>query len=779
MKLNLDSPELTAYALGELPPDEMARVEAALAADPSLVAEVEAVRVAAAGLSRAFVAEARIELLPEQRDRIERAAVGESPATDPGEFRLDTSRPKCWEGWMPWRHAWGWALAGGAAVALAVYLVPTRVAESRVTRTEAEVESAGYRYAHPDPANNIATPTARALQTPVVNPRPVNAPDAPVPKITVSKVLVSPPAVDSVQARMPVSSDGLARPVRPSGSPGSVNPPVDAAPGERAIQTSPAAPQRQASVAVSNGEGARGRRLNPRGAVPPNGVEEPLAQKVTPSEKTPTSLDPVLMARYGLPPRAGAASREAYRAIVENPFRSVLETPLSTFGLDVDTASYANVRRFLREGALPPPDAVRIEELVNYFHYESPSVADEHPVSIRVEVADAPWKPGNRLARVTVKARDVARAERPRANLVFLVDVSGSMEPEPRLPLVRRTLRLLVQRLTARDRVGIVTYAGDAAVALPSSNGAEKEPILAAIDRLHAGGSTHGSAGIRSAYAMARANFAKDAVNRVILCTDGDFNVGATSQEELLALVQEEARSGVFLTVLGYGMDNLQDRTMQLLADNGNGNHAYIDSFREAQKVMGEQLESTLVTVAKDAKLQIEFNPERVRQWRLLGYEKRALADRDFNDDAKDAGDLGAGHLVTALYELVPVAGSGPGVDPLRYGAGVPVPANKSARPDELFFAKLRYKLPDGDTSRLIQLAVKDDARDWKQAGTDFRFAAAVAGFGMLLRDSAHRGELTYDQVMRMAEQGLGEDREGYRAEFVDLVRRAKALSGK
>jgi Ca-activated chloride channel family protein len=384
------------------------------------------------------------------------------------------------------------------------------------------------------------------------------------------------------------------------------------------------------------------------------------------------------------------------------------------------------------------------------------------------------------LARVTVKAREVARAERPPANLVFLVDVSGSMEPENRLPLVQRTLRLLVDRLNAGDRVGIVTYAGNAAVALPPCSGADKASILAAIDRLRAGGSTHGSDGIRTAYAMARANRSGDAVNRVILCTDGDFNVGQTSDEDLLALVRGEAKSGVFLTVLGYGMDNYRDRTMQLLADNGNGTHAYIDSFREAQKVMATELESTLVTVAKDAKLQIEFNPERVSQWRLIGYEKRVLADRDFNDDTKDAGDLGAGHAVTALYELVPASVGSPGVDPLRYGATPAAnPTGPSRHPDELMDVKLRYKEPDSETSRLVRFAVKDGVRDGSRAGVEMRFASAVAGFGMLLRNSPDKGQLTYDLVLQLAEQGIGEDRDGYRGEFIDLVRRAKSLSGK
>jgi uncharacterized protein YegL len=389
-----------------------------------------------------------------------------------------------------------------------------------------------------------------------------------------------------------------------------------------------------------------------------------------------------------------------------------------------------------------------------------------------------------------VKAREIPQKERPRSNLVFLLDVSGSMQPETRLPLVKRSMRLLLDRLSSKDSVGIVTYAGEAGVAIPSTaiTDAGRQQVIAVLDRLKAGSGTRGSAGIEAAYAMATNQFIKEGVNRVILCTDGDFNLGITDREELLSLITDRAKSGVFLSVLGFGMDNLKDSTLELLADRGNGNYAYIDSFAEARKVLVKQLDGTLVTVAKDAKIQVEFNPTRVAKYRLLGYEKRLLRDRDFNDDAKDAGDVGAGHSVTVLYEIEPVAGFGAGVDPLRYRAE-PAAGNgigngnesrtKPVHPEELLNLKIRYKQPDGDRSRLMELPVKDVDHDFAKASFDFKFAAAVAGYGILLRHSPHAGSLTWEQVLRLAELGQGLDPEGYRAEFIDLARKAQQLNGR
>jgi Ca-activated chloride channel family protein len=427
-----------------------------------------------------------------------------------------------------------------------------------------------------------------------------------------------------------------------------------------------------------------------------------------------------------------------------------------------------------------------LEELINYFHYDYPQPRGDDPFGATVEVASCPWSETHKLVRVGIRAKDLARGERPRANLVFLLDVSGSMEPENKLPLAKRAMRLLLDRLTPHDTVGIVTYAGDAKIALePVAITADgKQRVTDVLEGLHAGSGTHGSAGIQNAYAMATNHFVKEGVNRVILCTDGDFNIGITDRGELLDLITQEAKSGVFLSVLGFGMDNLKDATMETLADKGNGNYAYIDSFSEARKVLVEQLDGTLVTVAKDAKVQVEFNPARVASYRLLGYEKRLLRDRDFNDDTKDAGEIGAGHSVTVLYEIIPAGPNLAGVDALRYGpkkAELELAGRVDVKPvhtDELLNLKLRYKQPDGDKSRLIEQPVKDADREFAQAGADLKFAAAVAGYGMLLRDSPHKGDLTWDKVLRLAEQGLGDDKEGYRAEFIDLARTAQKLSG-
>ncbi len=757
MNLTPDSPELTAYALGALDPDTRARVEAAVASDPALQAEVEAIRACAMQLTDELSREPAPALDERQRERIRAASRdGCGEAFDP---EMDGTRKPAWRGssgawWRGlWNPAWGLALAGAAAVALTLWLRPPTAGEP--AQSEAEIAGNGLRY---QPGRSDAATVTNA------------------------------PALAAVETRERKASTERSAPIRRMES---RSVPADSLQVPTAPLPSPAPPAPQAQVQVSRrtvADGARSRASSSgvggvapgSGQTPPASVPPLSGTRATASEVQSFQLhqEPVLMKRYGLV--SSEMSTAVQPPLVENPLRSPLEAPLSTFALDVDTASYAIVRRHLNAGRLPPPDAVRLEEMVNYFTYTHREPARDHPIRIETELADSPYTWGNRLVRIALKARDIARSERPPANLVFLVDVSGSMEPEDRLPLIQRSLRMLTESLTARDRVSLVTYAGEAGVRLPSSSGAEKEPIVKAIDTLKSGGSTHGSAGIRLAYEQARAHFNAEGINRVILCTDGDFNVGMTSREALLELISGEAKTGVFLTVLGFGMDNYKDATTELLADQGNGNYAYIDSFREARKVLAEQLESTLVTVAKDVKLQVEFNPARVRSWRLLGYENRALVDRDFNDDTKDAGDLGAGHTVTALYELVMVGGTGPGVDPLRYERPTAATglSGSGVHTNELMHIKLRYKKPDDDRSRLLQLSVADASRTLEQAGDDFRFSAAAAGFAMLLRNSPHKGTLTYDQVLRMAESALGRDPGGYRAEFVDLARRARQLNG-
>ncbi len=469
---------------------------------------------------------------------------------------------------------------------------------------------------------------------------------------------------------------------------------------------------------------------------------------------------------------------EAYDRIVDSRFLEVSENPLSTFSIDVDTASYANIRRFLVGGTLPPKDAIRIEEMLNYFSYDYPVPSGQEPFLASVEVAETPWEPEHRLVRIGLKGKEIELEERPSSNLVFLLDVSGSMQPSNKLPLLKKAMRLLVERLSENDRVAIVVYAGASGLVLPSTSCDQKEKILAALENLEAGGSTNGGSGIRLAYQTAVSSFISGGLNRVILATDGDFNVGTTNQGDLTRLIEENARSGVFLSVLGFGMGNYQDSTLEKLADMGNGNYAYIDDINEVRKVLVDQINSTLVTIAKDVKIQIEFNPLQVSAYRLIGYENRLLSKEDFNDDTKDAGEIGAGHTVTALYEIVP-AGKGiqvPGVDPLRYQAAIQT--TQLAESGELLTLKLRYKQPDGQTSQLLEFPVRDSGKVYSQASQDFKFAAAVASFGMILRESPYRGNATLSGVLELAEEGKGSDPHGYRGQFLELVNKARALAG-
>jgi Ca-activated chloride channel homolog len=471
-------------------------------------------------------------------------------------------------------------------------------------------------------------------------------------------------------------------------------------------------------------------------------------------------------ARYGF-------NTEGYDRIVDNPFLAARENPLSTFGIDVDTASYSNIRRFLNEGQLPPRDAVRIEEMLNYFAYRYSQPRDEHPFSVTLDATACPWNQEHQLVRIGLKAREISAEKRSPCNLVFLIDVSGSMESPNKLPLLQSALEMLVDQLSDEDRVAIVVYAGNSGLVLDSTSCLDRKAILRAIKRLQAGGSTNGGQGIDLAYATAVKHFIKGGVNRVILCTDGDFNVGVTSAGELTRLITTKARSGVFLTVLGFGIGNYKDATLEKLADLGNGNYGYIDSLKEARKLFVDQLSGTLVTVAKDVKIQIEFNPAQVSAYRLIGYENRLLRKEDFNDDAKDAGEIGAGHTVTALYEIVPHGKPLilPAVDPLKYQT-MPNVASESI---ELFTVKLRYKQPESEESQLLVLPFVPPTAPLAEADRDLKFASAVAAFGMLLRESEHRGAATFDLVLRLA--GEGNDGSEYRDEFIELVGAATRLA--
>lgn len=867
MKLTPDSPEITAYALGEVSREDHAIIERAIAESPELRAEIASLRKLADVLETQLAAEPAPELDDKRREAIFEAAADPSKAVIANPV-ASRGGPLHWfsQAWAALtKPALGFSLAAATALAVALALwtpwkvreaepvsdgpryaankdkvqkaekpgkpaeerqqefardtkaVPTTKADAlselksaAPERKRAELTDAASPLGRRDlQANGPATVAAKpgepglagGTQPPAQAGVPVNGPVLATGSIggaggqPVNRALTRDAAVNGV--------DRFDKAVDPSsaGTPVLGKPTADSAKRESEVRSyrqpaEPAPSTRYAENFYSTPEESKLalgrphlREKEQRGEVRLQSVSpsadqraktqlgESLAFGLVAKEQVETEEMRRTPPDWSYLPRVAAA--ESYARIVENPFKDVTASPLSTFGMDADTASYANVRRFLREGSVPPADSVRLEELVNYFPYDYAAPRGPEPFAANVEVADCPWNPEHRLVRIGLKARGSDRRERPRANLVFLVDVSGSMQPENKLPLVQRSLRLLLDQLDAKDQVGIVTYAGEARVALEPTTVSEKPAIARVIDSLKAGSGTHGSAGIQQAYAIATNRFIKGGINRVILCTDGDFNIGLTSREDLLDLITEKAKSGVFLSVLGYGMDNYKDDTAELLADRGNGNYSYVDSFTEARKVLREEVQGTLQTVAKDAKVQVEFNPARVASWRLLGYENRLLADRDFNDDKKDAGEIGAGHAVTALYEIVPVGGRRPGVDPLRYDArSNKEKADSVPHGDELLNLKLRYKDPEGDKSQLMQVPVKDQDRDAAAATADYKFAAAVVGYGMMLRDSQFKGDLTWDKVLKLAEEGLGPDREGYRAEFIDLVRRARQLRG-
>lgn len=532
------------------------------------------------------------------------------------------------------------------------------------------------------------------------------------------------------------------------------------------------APSTSVGTSGSRNQGAplpqRPLLLEPAGMIYAQPSAAPSAQPMA----YPSPMASATSAPSALPSEAG--NTEDYSRIHENPFLDSLKNPLSTFSIDVDTAAYSNLRRMLNAGERPPADAVRIEEMLNYFRYDYARPEGAEPFAITTEQADCPWAPGHTLLQIGLQAKDIDMREAPASNLVFLLDTSGSMGEPNKLPLVKQSLRLVVDQMRANDRISIVTYAGSAGQVLPPTSGSQKETILAALDRLESGGSTAGGAGIELAYAAARESFIVGGNNRVILATDGDFNVGPSSDGELERLIERKRNEGVFLTVLGYGMGNYKDNKLETLANQGNGNYAYIDSLGEARKVLVQEAGGTLLTVAKDVKLQLEFNPAKVASYRLIGYENRLLAAEDFDNDAKDAGELGAGHTVTALYELVPVQAGAAAGQSLTY-TETQIKEGAAASSD-LLTLNLRYKQPTSDTSQLISQAVPALDRPWEQASTNLRFAASVAGFGMLLRDSEYKGELSYAQVLKLGRESLGEDIGGYRAAYLQLVQKAMQL---
>lgn len=475
--------------------------------------------------------------------------------------------------------------------------------------------------------------------------------------------------------------------------------------------------------------------------------------------------------------QSGPSNTEEYSTIVENEFLNAFSNPLSTFSIDVDAASYSNVRRFIDAGQLPPKDAVRVEEFINYFDYDYPQPKDEDPFSLFTELGVCPWNENNYLLHVGIKGKELMDEERTDCNLVFLLDVSGSMVPENKLPLVKKAFKFLVKNLKQNDKIAIVVYAGSAGLVLPATYGYEKDKILSALETLNAGGSTAGGAGIQLAYKIAKENFIVGGNNRIILATDGDFNVGVSSTSELVKMIEEKRDEGIFLTLLGFGMDNYKDGRLEELADKGNGNYYYIDNILEAKKVFDHDLMGTLFTIAKDVKIQIEFNPFKVEEYRLIGYENRLLKKEDFADDKKDAGELGAGHTVTALYEIVPakVRLISNEYEDLKYQTSKLT--NEAKDSDELLTLKLRFKLPDKANSKLITSVVYDRIFSPDSLSENFNFSSAVAGFAMLLRDSKFKGQVDYKMIEELAENNLGDDKYGYRDEFISILKRAKKLS--
>ena len=526
------------------------------------------------------------------------------------------------------------------------------------------------------------------------------------------------------------------------------------------VQASAPAPLPAAAVPVVQAQGS---------------AKPALERKAKGATKLAAPAVPKLAEQSQILPQSAQPSTENYSHVSDNPFLEAASSPLATFSVDVDTASYSNLRRFLTHGSLPPADAVRIEELVNYFTYAYPNPKNELPFSVTTELSHAPWNPDHELLLVGLQGKRIANDEIPPRNLVFLVDVSGSMSDAKKLPLLKYALKELTSTLTSRDQVSLVVYAGSSGVVLEPTSGDHRDEILGALARLEAGGSTNGAGGIEAAYALAERAFDPRGINRVILATDGDFNVGVSSESELVRLIERRRESGIALTVLGFGMGNYKDSNLEKLADHGNGNYAYIDNEKEARKVLVEQGGSTLMTIAKDVKIQVEFNPERVGSYRLIGYENRSLQAQDFNNDRKDAGDIGAGHSVTALFEIVPPNGrrGAPAVDPLKYQTQR---LAATAHSEELGTVKLRYKQPTASTSSLLRFAVKDAPQPLASTSDDYRFAASVAGFGMLLRRSQYRGSASYAMVRRLASDALSSDPSGYRKGFIDLVANAERL---
>jgi Ca-activated chloride channel family protein len=761
-RINPNDPKWTAYVLGELDAADAEAVERLLESSAEARALVDELKMSSVALEDAFDAQPAHTLTPAQRAAVRRAA--DVPAHS-------------WFARVPRRSAWSLGAVTAALLVAAVLQLPrsqqaalspvqgrpaprevgaptsetstqapaTEVPaspEGTLARSSAEPQPVQDRSGSSDKTTALTTPAASPTTSANAKDGEGERRDANAPVGSLQETLV-------VTGAAPVVETQSTRRELQSGAPAAVAGPAV-----------PASPPPPVSGLTDRGRlAARGGGL---GIVAGNG--NAVSGVTDRFARTRPSL-----------------GTESYTRTNENGFVRVSQEPLATFSIDVDTASYSNVRRFLNQNQLPPADAVRIEELVNYFTYDYARPTGGRPIGASMAVTAAPWNPRNRLLRVGIRARDIDERRRPLSNLVFLIDVSGSMVMPQKLPLVKSGLKMLVDQLGENDVVSIVVYAGSSGLALPPTRGDRKDVIARALDSLEAGGSTNGASGIQLAYNQATANFIRGGVNRVILVTDGDFNVGITDQSQLTRLIEDRAKSGVFLSVLGFGMGNLKDSTMEKLADMGNGHYAYIDTLNEARKVLVEQMSGTLVTVAKDVKIQVDFNPAKVEAYRLIGYENRVLRPEDFNNDLKDAGDMGAGHTVTALFEIVPRGGAVPGasVDPSVFQPATQTAPQAASNSRDLLVLRMRYKLPDASESTRMDLPLADRDVKFSDADPDARFAAAVAAFGMILKDSPYRGSATLGWVLDTATTSQGQDRGGYRDEFVSLVRKAIALSNR
>jgi Ca-activated chloride channel family protein len=759
--------KLTAYVLGELSDDEVEAIEDRLDGDAALRDEVNAIRATVQDLETALRAEPAPGLTDEQHETIARAGATLRADDRPVIFTL--------------RRAW--AAAGLAAAAcLVVVLVPMMGRQNigrdvafdtdgRGTRTletaEALEKDRSVRLRRQDPAGAVAGGLP-AADDGFGGGGGRTAGEEQVATLDSFASELAAPGVagrgggkeQNQRARASQAWDERAD------GPRDAEKKTESA-RKGYAQRGAAAASAPVPAASAPAEGRR--NGPPRRRVPPGAVAGRAVPDAAPAE--PPAPEPAARAR-ALERVLQESTNEAYGALVDNPFTRASDEPLSTFSIDVDTASYANVRRFITAGSLPPKDAVRIEELINYFDYAYEPASGEHPFSVSAETTACPWNEDHELLRIGLRGREIDRDMRPATSLVFLLDVSGSMNRPNKLPLLKAAMRMLVRNLTADDRVAIVVYAGAAGLVLPSTYCDEEEVILDALERLKAGGSTNGGAGIELAYRVAMENFIEGGVNRVILCTDGDLNVGITDPKDLDRLIEEKRKSGVFLSVLGFGTGNWKDDRMESISNKGNGNFSYIDSMDEAKKVLVEQMAGTLVTIAKDVKIQVDFNPARVGAYRLIGYANRMLEAKDFEDDTKDAGEIGAGHTVTALYEIVPAGLE----DEVRAEPTSEfVKKAELVESDRLLNVKLRYKDPDGVESTPIEHPVVDAFEE--QPSGDFQFAAAVAAFGMVLRDSEHKGDATFATVLDLATAGLENDANGRRAAFIAMVERARAIA--